>query len=163
MSFSIIVAIAENNAIGKNNELLWHISDDLKRFKKITAGHTVIMGKKTWESLPVRPLPNRRNIVISDDPTDDFKGAETVYSIQEALEQSDPDEESFVIGGGSIYKQFMPYCDTLYITRVHESFDADTFFPPIPEDTWEEISREDQPMDEKHGFSWSYIVYKKKS
>ena len=114
---SIIVAIAQNYAIGKDNKLLWHLSDDLKRFKKITSGHYVIMGKLTYLSLPVRPLPNRTNMIITDNPDDNFEGCMTVYSIDEVLNECPENQESFIIGGGSIYRQFMPIAQKLYITK----------------------------------------------
>lgn len=124
---SIIVAIASNNAIGKNNQLLWHVPADMKYFKKITTGHTVIMGKNTFLSLPGGPLVNRRNIVISDDPDDHFKGCVTVNSINEAIELCDEEIECFVIGGASVYRQFLPFATRLYVTKVNKSFEADTF------------------------------------
>ena len=133
---SIIVAIAENYAIGKDNQLLWHISEDLKRFKKLTSGHKVIMGRNTYLSLPFQPLPKRTNIVITDNPDEVFEGCEMVFSIEEAAQKCGPDEECFIIGGASVYKQFMPLADKLYITRVHKAFEADTFFPVIEEKDW---------------------------
>jgi dihydrofolate reductase len=159
---SIIVAVAENHAIGKNNKLLWHISEDMKRFKKITAGHSVIMGKKTYESLPVKPLPKRKNIVITDIPGETIEGCEMAYSINDALTKLDEDKENFVIGGASIYKQFFSLADKLYITRVHATFDADTYFPEINEKQWEIIETE-QPK-EKHpdGLRYSFVTYSRK-
>lgn len=158
---SIIVAIARNFAIGKNNQLLWHIPADLKRFKKITTGHPVIMGKLTYESLPVRPLPNRKNIVITDNPGELFEGCTTVYSIQEALNLCSDHEESFIIGGGSIYRQFLPFCNKLYITRVNKDFEADTFFPEINFDLWKIIDQEDHEPDGMTDFSYSFITFEK--
>lgn len=162
MSISIIVAIAENNAIGRNNKLLWHISEDLKRFKRITLGHKVIMGRNTFLSLPVRPLAGRTNIVISDQPEEKFKGCITVYSINEALEICHHDEECFVIGGGMIYRQFFRYAKKLYITRIFKSYDADTFFPEINFDEWNEIEREIYGPDSKNEFSYAFIIYERK-
>ena len=162
MSISIIVAIAENNAIGKNNELLWHISEDLKRFKRLTIGHKVIMGKNTFLSLPNRPLPDRTNIVISDDPNDRFEGCEMAYSISEAMEMCHPEEECFVIGGGMIYRQFLEYASKLYLTQVFKTFDADTFFPDIYYDEWEVIERETHPPDDKNDFAYAFITYQRK-
>ena len=156
---AIIVAIAENNAIGLNNRLLWHISDDLKRFKRITEGHTVVMGKKTYESLPVRPLKNRRNIVISDSPEDAFEGCLTAHSIEEAISLCDPHKMNFIIGGASIYRQFLPLADMLYLTRVHKAFHADTFFPEISTKDWECISTEQGPEDPSLGFEYTYEIY----
>ncbi|MDZ7741271.1 MAG: dihydrofolate reductase [Bacteroidota bacterium] len=158
---SIIVAIAANNAIGKDNQLLWHISNDLKRFKRITQGHPVIMGKKTFESLPKAPLPNRINIVITDVPGETFEGCTTVYSIEEALEHCNKQEESFIIGGGSIYKQFMPHANKLYITRVNRNFEADTFFPEVDKNEWKLIEQEDVKDDQQNDFTYSFLTYVK--
>ena len=156
---SIIVAVAENNAIGKGNKLLWHISDDLKRFKRLTTGYSVVMGKKTYESLPVQPLPGRTNVVISDIKGELIKGCEMAYSIEEAIEKCPDNEESFIIGGGSVYHQFLPFADKLYITKVHKAFDADTFFPEIDEDEWQLIERKKIESDGKNDFSFSYLTY----
>jgi len=161
-NISVIVAIAENNAIGKNNELLWKLSDDLKRFKKITAGHTVIMGRRTFQSLPGGALPNRRNMVISDIPGEIFDNCIMASSFEEALSLCDEKEESFIIGGGMVYKQFLPHTRKLYITKVHREFDADTFFTEINYDEWNEISREHIPATEKNEFPHTFIVYERK-
>jgi len=162
-NISIIVAIAENNGIGKNNDLLWHISADLKRFKQITLNHTVIMGKNTYLSLPVRPLKNRRSIVITDNPTDHFDGCLTVFSVNEAIEKCNENEESFVIGGASVYRQFLPLAQRLYLTRVNRSFEADTFFPDIVAEEWEEISREVPAPDPQNDFTYEFIILKRKN
>lgn len=158
---SIIVAIAENNAIGKNNDLLWHIPEDMKRFRQITSGHKIIMGKRTYESLPHRPLKDRTNIVISDIPGDRYEGAVMAYSIEEALEHCPVDEECFIIGGGMVYRQFLPLADKLYITRVDKPFDADIFFPEIDPETWEETSRY-EGTDKGFDFTYSFITYERK-
>lgn len=162
-NISIIVAIAENNGIGKNNDLLWHISADLKRFKKITLDHTVIMGKNTFLSLPVRPLKNRRNIVITDNPEDHFEGCVTVFSVEEAIKNCNENEESFVIGGASVYRQFLPYTDRLYLTLVNRSFDADTFFPALVAGEWEEVSREVPEPDPRNDFTYEFVILKRKN
>lgn len=159
---SIIVAIAKNFAIGKNNQLLWHIPQDLKRFKKITSGHQVIMGKLTYLSLPFRPLPNRKNVVITDTPGETFEGCTTVNSIQAALDLCNEQEESFIIGGGSVYRQFLPFCSRLYLTVVNKDFDADTFFPEIDINEWQLIEKEDIETDESLGFSYSFLIYSRK-
>jgi dihydrofolate reductase len=156
---SIIVAIAKNYAIGKDNDLLWHIPDDLKRFKRITEGHKIIMGKRTYYSLPVRPLKNRTNVVLTDIPGEQIDGCEMVYSIEEAIEVCDSDKENFIIGGGSVYRQFMEVANKLYITWVEKDFEADTFFSDIDGDFWEEIKRVSKPYDEKLGFSYAYVTY----
>jgi dihydrofolate reductase len=162
-NISIIVAIAENNAIGKDNQLLWHLSDDLKRFKEITSGHQVVMGRNTYLSLPFRPLKNRENIVITDDRSETFEGCTTVYSIEEAMAKCHSEKESFVIGGGSVYRQFLPVANKLYITRVHRDFDADTFFPEIDENNWKLVNSEHHPADEKHEMPFTFLTYVKYS
>ena len=160
---SLIVAIAENNAIGKNNELLCHIPNDLKRFKKLTTGNCVIMGKRTWESLPKRPLPGRTNIVLTDNPLECFDCGLTAYSIEDALKKCDHSKEVFIIGGGSVYNQFLPIADRLYITQIHKSFDADTFFPEIDRSIWSVIETEEHKSDNETDFSYSYVTYTRKN
>jgi dihydrofolate reductase len=160
---SIIVAIAENNGIGKDNKLLWHIPGDLRRFKRITRGHTVIMGKNTFLSLPGGPLTERRNVVITDNREDSFSGCEMVYSVEEAIASCDPDRENFVIGGASVYRQFMPHANTLYLTRVHKTFEADTFFPEVSPEEWTEISREEGETDNRNDFAYTYLILKRKN
>lgn len=160
-NISIIVAIAQNFAIGKNNDLLFHLPDDLKRFKQITTGHPVIMGRNTLLSLPKGALPNRRNIVITDNPEEKFKGCEMVFSIEEAVEAVRKEEEAFIIGGGMIYRQFYPLAGKLYLTLVHRDLDADVFFTEIDYSEWEELFREDL-TDEKNGFDYSYLNLKRK-
>jgi len=159
---SIIVAIAKNNAIGKNNDLLWHIPNDLKRFKKLTSGHNIIMGKKTYQSLPFRPLPNRTNIVITDIAGEVIEGCKMAYSINDAVELMDKENENFIIGGGSIYKQFLPVADKLYLTIVHKDFDADIFFPEINFDEWEKIEEVFVNDDDSVPFDYSYLTLKKR-
>jgi len=159
---SIIVAIAENRAIGKNNELLWHLPNDLKRFKQLTTGKTIVMGRNTWLSLPVRPLPNRRNIVISDIPDEKFEGAETINSIEQAIRMTETEAETFVIGGSMIYRQFLPFAGKIYQTVVHAEFDADTFFPELPSDEWILTEQTGFQADEKHAFDYSYLIYERK-
>ncbi|HKJ43656.1 MAG TPA: dihydrofolate reductase [Sunxiuqinia sp.] len=160
-NISIIVAIAQNFAIGKNNDLLFHLPNDLKHFKEITSGHTIIMGRNTLLSLPKWPLPNRRHIVITDKPDDHFDGCETVFSIDEAVEKVKHEDEAFIIGGGMIYRQFYPMAGKLYLTLVRKDFDADVYFPEIKYNEWEEINREDF-YDEKNDFNYSYLTLKRK-
>jgi len=160
-NISIIVAIAENFAIGKNNDLLFHLPNDLKRFKEITSGHSLIMGRNTLLSLPKWPLPNRRHIVITDKKEDVFPGCELVFSIDEAIEKVKYDAEAFVIGGGMVYRQFYPVAGKLYLTLVHKSFDADVYFPEIDFSAWNETSRKDF-YDEKNNFNYSYLDLKRK-
>ncbi|HFB61787.1 MAG TPA: dihydrofolate reductase [Bacteroidetes bacterium] len=161
-NISIIVAIAENYAIGKDNDLLWHISEDLKRFKRLTKGHTVVMGKRTYYSLPVRPLPHRTNLVITDVPGEQIDHCLMAYSIEEAIEKMDPEKENFIIGGGSVYRQFMPYAQKLYITRVHKDFEADTFFPEISPDEWQLTESRRVNDDPQNDFSYSFEIWERK-
>ena len=160
-NISIIVAIAQNFAIGKNNDLLFHLPNDLKRFMQITTGHPVIMGRKTLLSLPKGALPNRRNIVISDIPGEKFERCEMVSSIEAAAVAVKDEQESFIIGGGMIYRQFFPLAGKLYLTLVHRDFEADVYFPEIDYSEWEELFREDH-SDEKNGFEYSYLYLKRK-
>jgi dihydrofolate reductase len=160
-NISIIVAIAQNFAIGKNNDLLFHLPDDLKRFKQITSGHPVIMGRNTLLSLPKGALPNRRNIVITDNPQETFDRCEMVFSIEEAIQAVKNEKEAFIIGGGMIYRQFFPVAGKLYLTVVHQDFDADVYFPEVDYSQWEEFFREDL-MDEINGFNYSYLNLKRK-
>jgi dihydrofolate reductase len=161
-NISIIVAISENNAIGKDNRLLYTIPEDMKWFKQITAGHTVIMGRRTFLSLPKGALPNRRNIVISDVGSEIFDNCEMARSIEEALFACHEKEECFIIGGGMVYRQFLPHARKLYITRLHKDFDGDTFFPEINFDEWDEVERKRNSPDEMVPFSYSFIVYRRK-
>lgn len=154
---SIIVAVSEDWGIGKDNELLWHISEDLKRFKRLTTGNTVIMGKKTWESLPRKPLPGRKNIVLTDNPKEIIENAVTCYSIEDALGKCQDGEEIFIMGGGSIYRQFMPLADRLYISHVHKKAPADIFFPEIDMNIWKVTEEEDFLSEE--GIPYTYTVY----
>jgi len=158
---SIIVAVSEDWGIGKNNELLWHISEDLKRFKSLTTGKTVIMGKKTWESLPKRPLPGRRNIVLTDNLSETFENAVTVYSINDAISKCEESEEVFIIGGGSIYRQFMPVADRLYITHVHKKTPADVYFPEIDLKLWKVTEREEFKEGEGNSIPYTYTIYER--
>jgi dihydrofolate reductase len=160
-TFSIIVAIAENSAIGKNNDLLWHISNDLKYFKKITSGHTVIMGKNTWLSLPVKPLPERRNIIISQTLHLNEENIFVVRTIQDAIDICDENSENFIIGGASVYEQFLPVANKLYITKIHQSFDADAFFPNIDAKNFGVESQSQIFTDEKSKLQYSFTVYKR--
>jgi len=158
-NISIIVAIAENNAIGKDNRLLWHLSDDLKRFKKLTTGHTLIMGRNTFLSLPNGALPNRRHIVISDVKDDHFEGCEMAGSIDHAIKLAGKTKECFVIGGGMVYTQFLSLAGKLYLTQVHESFEADTFFPEINFSQWRARNSEEVAAGEKNEYPHTYTEF----
>lgn len=156
---SIIVAIARNNAIGKDNDLIWHISDDLKRFKALTSGHTVIMGRNTWNSLPRRPLPKRRNIVLTHSSDFCDEGADVAHSVEEVLDMVRNDGEVFIMGGANIYRQFLTLATRLYVTWVWEDFDADVFFPPIDLSVFEKVSESEVYVDAETSLSYSFAEY----
>ena len=156
---TIIVAIDRNNGIGYNNRLLAHIPGDLRRFREITMGHCLIMGKNTWESLPNRPLAGRKNIVLTDDERDYFSGAERALSIDEALDLCDPGREIFIMGGGSVYRQFLPKADRLMVTHIHREYQADTFFPKIDPKEWYVSEQEDFLSEDPSEISFSYTTY----
>lgn len=160
---TLIVAAGENNAIGKDNDLIWHLSNDLKRFKKLTNGHHIIMGRKTFESFP-KPLPNRTHVVITRQPN--YKapdGVIIVNALVDAIDAARLDPNPYIIGGGEIYRQAMSLVDKLEITRVHASFEnADTFFPEIDETIWKEVDRTTHDADEKHAHAFSFITYVRK-
>jgi dihydrofolate reductase len=158
---TIIAAVAKNNALGKNNDLIWHLPADLKRFKEITLGHHIIMGRKTFESLR-KPLPNRTTIIITRNPDYVVPGCIVVNGLEEAIEAAAADENPFILGGAEIYKQAMPFADILDLTLVHENFDGDAFFPVIDMSKWTEMSRQDFKADEKNKYDYSFVQYKKK-
>ena len=160
---SSIVAIADDRAIGKDNDLLWHLSADMKHFKAITTGHTIIMGRRTFESLPKGGLPNRRNLVLTSATGKEFLNASACKSIEEALTLCHDEEEVFIIGGASIYNQSLDIADKMYITRVHAEFpDADTHFPNVDWSAWEQVEKQDFPADEKNPFAYSFETYIRK-
>jgi dihydrofolate reductase len=156
---TLIVAAAKNNAIGKDNKLIWHLSADLKRFKNLTNGHHIIMGRKTFESLP-KPLPNRTHVVITRQNNYDVpEGVIVVNSLESALKIVNNELQSFVIGGGDIYKQAILIADKIELTRVHETFEADTFFPEIDTTVWKETARIFHEKDENNEYDFSFITY----
>ncbi len=155
MTLSIIVAVAEGNVIGKDNSLIWHISEDLKRFKRLTENHTVVMGRKTYMSLPFRPLKNRRNIVITKGKNH-IEGVETAHSVEEALELCKGEDEVFIIGGASIYEQTIDIADKIYLTKVLKEFEGDTFFPEISDKKWIVSERSETMFDEKEATDFYY-------
>ncbi|MDA7706830.1 dihydrofolate reductase [Flavobacteriaceae bacterium] len=161
-NLTLIVAVSENDVIGKDNDLIWDLKNDLKRFKALTSGHCIIMGRKTFESFP-KPLPNRTHIVITRQQ--DYKapdGVIVVNSLEAAIEKAKQDANPFIIGGGEIYKQGLNLVDTIEFTRVHHSFEGDTFFPVISETIWKEIDRIFHKKDDLHEFDFSYITYKRR-
>lgn len=159
MRISIIVAIAQNNAIGHENKLIYWLPNDLKRFKQLTTGNTIIMGRKTFESLPKGALPNRRNIVLSRTGcAADFPGADCFRNLDDALASCNENDEIFIIGGASVYAQGLKIADRLCLTYIHDTpKQADTFFPDFNKDEWNETFREDHECDEKHSHEYSFI------
>ena len=158
---SIIAAVADNLAIGKDNKLPWHLPADLKHFKELTTGHAVVMGKRTFESLPNGPLPNRKNIVLTSIPEGDFDKYYEATSIKDALDLCEHEDEVFIIGGASIFSQAIKMVDNMYITWVHANFEADTFFPKINLKVWKEISREEFNADEQNPYPYTFCQYER--
>lgn len=158
---TIIAAIAENNALGKDNQLIWHLPEDLKRFKQTTLNHHIIMGRKTFESLG-RPLPNRTSVIITRNPNFTAEGCIVVNSLEAAIEVAKNDNNPFVIGGADIYKQAILIADELDLTFVHYQFDADAFFPEIDSAIWKEIKRTDCKADAKNKYDYSFVTYLRK-
>lgn len=162
MSISLIVAIDENQGIGRDNNLLFHISADLKRFKQLTTGNTIIMGRKTFDSLPNGPLPNRKHIVLSRTPNLEIDGCTVINSVDELRQYCEVGRENFVIGGGEIYKLLLPETSKMYITKVHAGAEADSFFPKIENEIWIKESESEIMVDKKTGLSFQYINYIRK-
>ena len=159
---TMIAAAAENNALGKDNELVWHLPDDFKRFKRLTSGHHIIMGRKTFESFP-KLLPDRTHVIITRKNDYNPEGAIVVNSLEEALRVSKLDEQPFIIGGGEIYKMGMDTAERIELTRVHGEFDADTYFPEIDEDKWVVVKEQFHEKDDKHDYPFTYLTYERKS
>lgn len=159
---SIIVAVAKNNVIGKDNQLIWHLPEDLKRFKKLTTNHTIIMGRKTFESLG-RVLPNRKHVILCNDAEMNVndENVEILNDISKIKKYIDSDEENFVIGGATIYKLLMPYTNKMYVTHINQDFEGDVYFPEISENDWKVIEKEKGLKDEKNPFDYEYITYER--
>lgn len=159
---SIVVAKAKNNIIGKDNKIIWNLPEDLKHFKELTTGHTIIMGRKTFESLG-GVLPNRKHIIFSQNP--DFKvnneNVEVVHSLLQIQDLIEGEEEAFVIGGAMIYNFLMPYVKKMYVTEINEEFDGDSFFPKINENTWKEVNREKGIKDENNNMDYEFVIYER--
>ena len=159
---SIIVAVAKNNVIGKDNKLIWHIPADLKHFKDITSGHTIIMGRKTFESLG-RVLPNRKHVILCNDMELNIENenVEVLEDVSMVKKYADSEEENFVIGGATIYRLLMPYADKLYITHINQEFDGDVTFPEISKDEWRVVSREKGITDEQNPYDYEFVNYER--
>ncbi|MFN2745680.1 MULTISPECIES: dihydrofolate reductase [Bacillus] len=159
---SFIFAMDRNRLIGRNNDLPWHLPQDLKYFKKVTTGHPVIMGRKTYESIG-RPLPNRKNLVVTSNQALNLPGCEVLHSPEEAVRfANQQDEECFVIGGSKLYTELLPYADKLYVTKIDETFEGDCYFPAFSEDEWEIISRQKGLKDEQNPYDYEFLVYQRK-
>ena len=160
---SIIVAVAKNNVIGKDNQLIWHIPEDLKRFKKLTTNHRIIMGRRTFESLG-RILPNRKHVILCNDMEMNIEdeNVEILEDISMLKEYIESEEENFVIGGATIYKLLMPYANKLYITHIDQEFEGDVYFPEINENEWQVVEKEKGLKDDKNPFDYEYVTYIRK-
>lgn len=160
---SIVAAISDNNAIGKDQDLLWRMPADMRRFKDLTTGHAVIMGRKTFESLPRGPLPNRKNVVLTTLPEAGFINCFACESMHDALDICEKEENIFILGGALVYRQALSFAHKMYITRVHAEFkDADTFFPIVNWDLWEEVERQEFPADAKNPYPYTFLTYERK-
>lgn len=153
-----IAAASENNVLGKDNKIVWHLPDDFKRFKQLTTGHYIILGRKTFESLG-RPLPNRPHIIVTRNNNYKVPGCTIANSLDEAIKLAPKDEDVFVIGGGEIYKQALAFTDKIELTRVHATMEGDTFFPEISTEDWQLVKEEYHPKDEKHAFDFTYQTF----
>lgn len=161
LKITFIVAATENNVIGKGNKMPWHLPNDLKYFKKNTLEHSVVMGRKTFESLG-KPLPDRRNIILTRDITAKSDDIDIANSFQEVLNYCRDEREIFIIGGGEIFKQTLPFADKILLTRLHTTIDGDAYFPELPENEWTLESEDKHEKDEKHAFDYSFQVYVRK-
>jgi dihydrofolate reductase len=160
---SIIAAVADNYAIGRSNDLPWYLPADLKHFKELTTGHTIVMGKRTFESLPKGPLPNRKNIVLTSIMSEGVnEGYFEADSLEDALYLSEHEEQVFIIGGATVYRQSIHKVDYLYITWIHKDFTANTYFPEIDFNEWEEVKHEDHEADKKNVYPYTFSEYKRK-
>ena len=157
----MIAAAAENNALGQDNELVWHLPNDFKRFKTLTSGHYIVMGRKTFESFP-KPLPNRTHVIITRQKNYKAEGCIIVDSIEKALLVCPKNEDTFIIGGGEIYTLSLPFTDKIEITRVHHSFEADAYFPVLNEEEWILVQSDFNKKDEKHIYDYTYLTYVRK-
>ncbi len=160
---ALIAAVAEQGAIGRDQQLLCHLPNDLKHFKELTLGHTVVMGRRTFESLPKGALPNRTNIVLTHNPGLSWQGVTAVHSLDEVLAACH-EEVLFIMGGATLYRETIGIADVLYITHIHHTFeDADTFFPDIDSEVWEAVDTQAMPVDEKHAYPYTFVTYRRKA
>lgn len=162
MNITLIAAMSENRVIGRDNDLAWHLPDDLKRFKELTRGHHVIMGRKTYESVG-RPLPGRTNIVVTNQKDYKAPGCIIVHTLKEAIQKAENDSQPYVIGGGKIYDQALPLADTLELTQLHAKVEGDTYFPEVDTSKWQIVAKESHPADDKHEFAFDFLTYQRVS
>ena len=162
MTVSLVVAHAENRTIGRGGELPWHLPADLQFFKRLTTNHTIVMGRKTYESIG-RPLPNRRSIVISRDPRFCSNGVDIAHSLEDALAMAAADDDVFIIGGAEVFEQGMILADRIYLTKIHAQIEGDVQFPPIDEREWTVVSREHHAADDRHAYAFTFITYRRKA
>ncbi len=160
MNLTLIAATSQNRVIGKDGDLVWHLPDDLKRFKKLTENHHIIMGRKTYESMG-KPLPKRTNIVVTRNEDFEAEGCIVAHNLKDAILKAENDAQPFIIGGGKIYKQSLEFADTIELTLVHGEFEGDAFFPEISDENWELVEKEHHPKDEKHDYAFDYLTYRK--
>ena len=161
MTISLVVAASTNNVIGSDGGLPWHLPDDLRHFKRLTTGNPIVMGRRTFESIG-RPLPNRRNIVMTRDPDYVAPGCDVVSSVREALDLLEDTDEVMIIGGGQVYRDFLPHADRIYLTRVQADVEGDTYFPDIDEAGWRLVSSEPHAADEKHAYAFDVMVFERR-
>ena len=161
MTISLVVAASTNNVIGSDGGLPWHLPDDLRHFKRLTTGNPIVMGRRTFESIG-RPLPDRRNIVMTRDPGYAARGCDVVSSVREALDLVEDADEAMIIGGGQVYRDFLPHADRIYLTRVQADVEGDTYFPDIDEAGWRLVSSEAHAADEKHAYAFDVMVFERR-
>ncbi len=162
MKLSLIAALAENGTIGKDNELPWHLPDDFKWFKQNTLGKPVIMGRRTWESIGSKPLPGRKNIVVTRSPSSPVAGVEMAFNLQGAVELAGRADEVVIIGGARLYADALPIADVMYLTRVHAEIEGDTVFPEINWDQWERVSSDKHTADDRHAYAFTCEIWKRR-
>lgn len=162
MNLTIIAAMSANRVIGRNNDLAWHLPDDLKRFKELTKGHHVIMGRKTYESMG-KPLPGRTNILVTNQKDYKAPGCIIVHTLKEAIQKAENDSQPYVIGGGKIYEQALPLSDTLELTLIHADVEGDTYFPEVDTKIWQIVAKESHQADEKHEYAFDFLTYQRVS
>ena len=162
MKLSLIAALAENGTIGKDNKLPWHLPDDFKWFKENTLGKPVIMGRRTWESIGSKPLPGRKNIVVTRSPSSPVDGVEMAFNLQRAVELAGREDEAVIIGGARLYADALPITDLMYLTRVHAEIEGDTVFPEITWDQWERVSSDKHLADDRHTYAFTCEIWKRR-